>query len=268
MSNKPSADPPTLWIDSNENRKKKHSDTSLHNWEQQAAMHGFNPVIMSMEVGDFRFMAGGELWVIERKKVPEDLEASFIDGRLNLQYWKMLDAGVERMCILREGNMGELRPDLSQNIRHTLFELQALGVFMHDCKVGETMLALSSLHGWLSLPDHGFFRRPPLPIPGMFTYINKDRRRRVQEGMVWQGITEKTMVEALKRFTLWDIVNKPELLQQVARIPNGVVAGIYRHFQREVPESLIGSGSIKGSKRSKVEEVKEEDMFELKVGSG
>lgn len=236
---KPIADPPVLWIDSNEERKRAHSELLVNDWATQARRVGFDPEVKHLSVGDFRMMVMGYVWVVERKAVPSDIEASFTDGRLNLQYWKAQDEGIERLVLLLEGDPNTINPVLRDSVMHTIFELQALGGFVLWCKQGETIMTLKSLYDWLNRENHAYLTKMPIPVPGMFTYINKDLRTRVITLMTFAEITEKTAKEVLSRYTLMEVFEKPlRILEVVPTVRRSGIRKMYHHLQLEMPDEV------------------------------
>lgn len=250
MSNKPIADPPTLWIDSNEERKRKGSELLVNDWATQARRFGFDTSVQRLEVGDFSFIVMDKKWVIERKAVPSDLESSFTDGRLNLQYWKAQDAGVERLILLLEGDPNTVNPIMRDGIMHTIFELQALGSFVIWCKPGETIQTIKGLYDWLDKDNHAYLTKMPIPVPGMFTYINKDLRDRVATLITFAEITEPTAKQVLSRYTLMEVFEKPlRILEVVPTVRRSAIRKMYHRLQLDMPDevaSYLDAGMVKG----------------------
>jgi len=252
LANKPIADPPVLWIDSNEERRKANSELLVNDWAQQARRVGFDPEVKRLGVGDFRLIVMDHVWVIERKAVPSDIEASFTDGRLNLQYWKAQDEGIERLILLLEGDPNTINPILRDSVMHTIFELQALGGFVLWCKPGETIMTIKSLYDWLNKDNHHYLTKMPIPVPGMFTYINKDLRSRVVTLMTFAEITEKTAKEVLSRYTLMEVFEKPlRILEVVPTVRRSGIRKMYAQLQIEMPEEVANYLDV-GQQRGKV----------------
>lgn len=230
-SAKPSAEPPNLWIDSNENSKWK--------WDREARMYGFSPIVQPQEVGDFRFVAADCLWYVERKAAPSDLEASFTDGRLSTQFVRAQDKGVERLILLIEGEINKVI--LGPNIKGTLIEYQAGGVFLDFCEVGMVVPRLYELYHFLSKDDHAYLRRPVMPLPTKYTYFDRDRQRRVRALMAYDGVSETIAVEGLKRWTMGEILERPEVLMEIRGMTRASVLKMYEMMQREVPEGVAAN---------------------------
>lgn len=252
MVDKPIADPPVLLIDTNEERRQKDSDLLVNDWAKQARRVGFDPEVTHLTVGDFRLTAMGYVWVIERKLVPSDIEASFTDGRLNLQYWKAQDEGIERLVLLLEGDPNTINPVLRDSVMHTIFELQALGGFVMWCKQGEVIMTLKSLYDWLNRENHAYLTKMPIPVPGLFRYINKDLRQRVVTLMTFTGVTEKTAKEVLTRYTLMEVFEKPlRIIEVVPTVRRDAIRKMYYHLQLEMPEDVANYLDA-GQQRGKV----------------
>jgi ERCC4-type nuclease len=233
---KPNAEPPVLWIDSNEE--------SQHHWSREARTYGFSPIVIPMTVGDFRFMPQGVLWVIERKATPSDLEASFKDGRLTTQHWRGQDEGIERLVLLCEGDINAC--ELAASVKGAVMELQGEGVFIDFAKPGQVMLRLMEMHRFLEKDDHALLRRPPMPMPNLYRYTDRDFRRRVQTLMTFSGVSEKSAVEALRRYTLDVILQDPRVMREaVPGIAVSTLERVYWHLQREVPEGLRPDKPVK-----------------------
>ena len=267
---KPSADPSPIWVDSNEANKCQDNRCVIprnrpgipnctiesHRWSWMLRQFGFNPIVIPLPVGDFRFLAANFIWTIERKKAPNDLESSFTDGRLNTQHFLAEEQGVERLVLLIEGDENSIDPKLRTSIRNTLTHLQSKGVFKDTCEVGGVPERLFTLHRWLNEDDHSYLRRPLLPLPTQYTYTNRELRNRVQLFLCFRGLGEKPIVEALKRYTANELWEKPYLFREITpTVPAKVIFEIYNMQQREVPEGVVMPVRNKPKERKIVGEV-------------
>lgn len=238
MNSKPAAEPPLIWVDSNEDSHRFKS-TGLA-WSAELKRIGFNPETTHLPVGDFKFIAASQVWYVERKKAPSDLEASFTDGRLSAQYFKaqeVLDPEYEHEIILLEGDPNQVV--LDPNIKNTLISLQAGGVFIDFCRNNGVVERLYHLEKYLNKAEHSYLRRPVLPQPGEFTYTDRALRNKVQLLMCFRGIGEKPIVECLRRYTLGEILEHPELIKEVTpSVTGSAIRGVYQLLGRDVPEGM------------------------------
>lgn len=252
---KPLAEPPLLFIDANEESK--------HHWSREARTFGFNPSVMGMDIGDFRFVAGGFMWYIERKAAPSDLEASFKDGRLATQTFRAHEQGIDKLVFLIEGEINQVI--LGPNIKGTLLEMQALGVFLDFCRTGEVVQRLFEMYHHLNKDDHGYLRKPVTQLPTKYVYLDRDRRRRVLNLMSFEGVGETTAVEALKRWTLDEVYSKPELLLELRNekgrpiVDRKTVIGMYEVLEREAPSSLLSAPQRRSRRARSITDLESED---------
>jgi len=226
---KPSPEPPLIFIDSNE-------ESNWH-WSNEFRLMGFSPEVMPLEVGDFKVFAAGKAWPIERKSVPNDLETSFVDGRLSSQVQRAIEAD-ENLIILLEGNLLECRNNF-RGLMHALVEAETLGVILDFCQPNDVVLAIHDLRKWLDKEDRSFFRKPVLPLPQKYNYGRKfdgsvTRYERVRTAMTFKGVSEDGAVEWLKRFTLEEVLESPDLLRGVLKGPKGQVENTIRRMKEQL----------------------------------
>ena len=252
---KPAAEAPNIWIDSN--------DESQWHWSRDLKLIGFNPIVAPLSSGDFRFIANGKLWVIERKRAPGDLESSFKDGRLQTQFLKQAEnEDIERYVILIEGNPNQVM--LGAAVKGTLLELQAMGVFVDYCEIGQVPIRLYEMYKFLCKDDHSSLRKPPLPMPTAYSYTDRDLRNRVQMLLTVRGIGEKPIVEVLRRYSLWEVLNTPELIREVTpSVMRGAIRNMYELMQREVPEMYQDTARVTRPVRKRTTTGVQEDMGEV-----
>ncbi len=246
---KPLADPPTLWIDSNEEMR--------HHWSEHAGRWGFRPVVEHLPC-DFRFVSTGlgRLVSIERKSVPDDLTESFKDGRLSLQTQRMVseeNRDAEVGVLLLEGELITLDPEMYYPIQGALWSIQAAGVIIVNAIKTKVLERLMYLYQFLEKEDHAFLRRPVIEMPSKFQYSDREMYGRVKTLITFRGISENSAVPTLRRYSLGEILDKPEIIREVVpHVPMGTIRGMYAHMQREVPEGLDTSSS-KRAVRKKTE---------------
>jgi ERCC4-type nuclease len=250
---KPVAEAPTLWIDSNED--------SQHQWSKRCKELGvFSPRVQGLKVGDFKFMALGFMWTVERKS-PNDLASSFIDGRLASQGLNLSSNEAEQGVLLIDGNpLVALYNVPPSALLNTLIEVQAIGIFIDFCHDGDVVRRLSELHGFLNKSDHSFFRRPKLPMPSQFRYANRNTYEKVRTLLTIKGLGEKAIVEILKHYTLDEVFSNPEIIRKVSPgTSRSTIRKMYEFLEKPLPEEL--KEPVK--KGRKKDEVPDQETFEI-----
>lgn len=254
VNGKPLAEIPKLWIDSNE---QAHTETLIkrgqladgHDYATQASRCGFEPVVTAQDC-DYKFIAMGMMWSIERKAVPNDIESSMKDGRLSTQAQRMSDMwDVEQGILMLQGPLTTLDARVKQGVLNALIEVQSHGVMVDYCDTGTPafMMRMRYLHDFLNKDDHELLRKPKVQMPSLFHYSDRGLQQRVKTLMTLYGLGEKSAYQALRRFTLNELLSNPMLFMEVG-VNAGVVRNIYSHLQIDAPESLPSTKGSKGRK--------------------